>query len=158
MSRDRDKIEFNPYGDNRSKDERGKFSVPEGYFESLTDRVLESVAAEEVPIVSIERVTVWQQLKPVVGLAASFLIFAMFAYFPLQMVLSKSDSKELAQSEIIESELNDLMAESTYTLSSMELVGMMDEISIEEESDNVIDDSDIEDYILLELSDFDLIN
>lgn len=53
------------------------FKLPEGYFESLEDRVMARIAAEEQPAES-RRGRVWTVLRPALALAATFaLIFGM---------------------------------------------------------------------------------
>lgn len=52
------------------------FKVPEGYFESLEDRLMARISAESAPQPKARRV--WTVLKPALALAATFaLIFGM---------------------------------------------------------------------------------
>lgn len=66
--------------DNKYK-KKNPFSVPEGYFEQLTDEVMERVKKEEKP----RRVGLVRMLKPYIGLAAIFLL----ALFVVQIILPR---------------------------------------------------------------------
>lgn len=61
--------------------EKNPFSVPEGYFEGLTDRIVERVGAGEAPT----RAGLWQLVRPYVGMAAMFAVvmFVMRAVVPV---------------------------------------------------------------------------
>lgn len=62
-------------------EKKNPFSVPEGYFDQLADRVMERVKQEEKP----QRAKFIQIIKPYIGLAAIFLI----AFLVMPAVLSK---------------------------------------------------------------------
>lgn len=56
---------------------KNPFSVPKGYFEHLTNQVLEKIKEEEKP----QKVSFVQLLKPYMGLAAIFLLAFVIVQF-----------------------------------------------------------------------------
>ena len=63
---------------------RGHYSVPEGYFDSLEERIMAKIP-EETPeeVAEVPRISLWTRLRPIAYLAAMFvamnLIFRAFA-------------------------------------------------------------------------------
>ena len=57
--------------------DRKPFEVPEGYFENLTEQIMESLPERKNPVEEIPQVSLWTKMKPLVYLAA-MLIGAAF--------------------------------------------------------------------------------
>lgn len=55
-----------PHGQESQK----HYSVPEGYFDSLSERIMQALPAEEAP--APPQSTLWMRLRPIAYLAASF--------------------------------------------------------------------------------------
>ena len=62
------KEKFNPYTPNR----QAGFSVPEGYFEELTQRVMERLPEAEPQLEAEPQPTLWQRVRPWLYMAAMF--------------------------------------------------------------------------------------
>lgn len=84
------------------------YSVPQGYFDSLPERIQEKCASEH-PIAKKQNVTLWDTLKSQVSLAAGFAALAILAfagYYVLQptnndaVILSNDDYIEIIQRNI----------------------------------------------------------
>ncbi len=84
------------------------YSVPQGYFDSLPERIQEKCASEH-PIAKKQNVTLWDTLKAQVSLAAGFAALAILAfagYYVLQptnndaVILSNDDYIEIIQRNI----------------------------------------------------------
>lgn len=76
---------------------KNPFSVPEGYFEHLTDRVLEKIKEEEKP----RKVAFMQLLKPYMGLAAIFLLAFLVVQFVVPHFIDKNRMLIKANTEIV---------------------------------------------------------
>ena len=67
------------------------FDVPPGYFETFEDRLEAKIAAlDEKPS---NRKTIIRILKPVAGLAASFLLIMLLLKYPLQKITQDTNSQ-----------------------------------------------------------------
>lgn len=64
---------------------KNPFTIPEGYFESLGDRVMERVKEEDKP----KRVSVLLALKPYLGLAGLFVFAMLFVQFLLPRLVDE---------------------------------------------------------------------
>lgn len=59
--------------DSKLKEKIGKtnpFKVPDGYFESFTDKLMEQLP--DIPVSQTQEITTWQRVKPWVYMAAMF--------------------------------------------------------------------------------------
>lgn len=81
---------------------KNPFTTPEGYFESLGDRVMSRVKEEDKP----KRVSVLQTLKPYLGLAGLFVFAMLVVQFLLprlvdedRMLAKKVDQEVVASPE-----------------------------------------------------------
>ncbi len=118
------------------------FRVPEGYFDTLDDRI-ESRIEEEFQPVS-QKGKVIRMLKPLLGMAASFALVFLLVYYPLSVYLPDYLAKSTDKSETnqgIASE-EDLLY-SYFSISSNSVYDLFanDEIATEEEisSDEMLD-------------------
>jgi hypothetical protein len=72
------------------------FQVPEGYFDSLSDRIMERIDQEELSTSQ----KVLRYIKPVLSMAASILIIFSIIYVPVKIlgpkiIANNKDNKEL---------------------------------------------------------------
>ncbi len=72
MDTDREKLHRS------AEDSRKHFTIPEGYFESLEERIMAHIDAEPLPQEFVEEPKrnriIWQHLRPYLYLAASFVL------------------------------------------------------------------------------------
>lgn len=123
---------------------RTPFRVPEGYFETLTERVMQRVeASEQAPV---KRGLIFY-LRPIIGLAASFLLVALLVNVPIRF-LNKQNETATTGTEHYTTKL-DILA----TFNENEII---DALSNESNSDHRMDDSTIETVLLATVSDYDL--
>lgn len=123
---------------------RTPFRVPEGYFDTLTDRVMQRVeSSEEAPA---KRGLIFY-LRPVIGLAASFLLVALLVNAPIRL-LNKQKETAPVSTENFTTKL-DILA----TFNENEII---DALSNESNTTHLMDDSTIETVLLATVSDYDL--
>lgn len=67
------------------------FSTPEGYFDSLEDRIMGTIEYRQNKKSGMSKVI--QFVKPVLGLAASFLLIYLLVYYPINTFLLKDSAK-----------------------------------------------------------------
>ena len=86
---------------------KNPFGTPEGYFETLQDRIEARIKAEET--ILPRRTKVIRILKPVLSLAASFALIYMLVYYPLSKFMPKYlESNQVAlETESIEFNLEE---------------------------------------------------
>jgi len=73
------------------------FRTPEGYFDSMEDRIMERIKYNANPKTTSAKII--HLLRPAFGLAASLLLVALLVYSPIKTRLSKNNTKiEIAQS------------------------------------------------------------
>lgn len=87
----------------RSK--KNPFRTPDHYFDSIEDRVMGQIEYEAKNKTISGSRKIYQLLKPVLGLAASFALIVMLAYYPLKYFSPKS----MVQSQSIDSSATDKM-------------------------------------------------
>lgn len=122
---------------------RNPFKVPDGYFDTLTDRVMASIE-NEAPTQHSKGLIV--HLRPVIWIAASILLVAIGIYFPTKV--AKTEQEELAQ-RIEEMTTLDRFA----WFSENEILDMISEESVNEDA---LYDESVEQEILSRVSDYDL--
>ena len=77
---------------NKNGPQKAPFDVPEGYFETLEDRLVAQIEAlEEKPNT---RQTIIRILKPVIGLAASFLLILILVKYPLNKFTTQITNRQ----------------------------------------------------------------
>lgn len=100
---------------------KSPFSVPEGYFDGLTDQVMERIDKGEKP----QKTRLVQMLKPYLGLAAIFLL----ALLVMQIVVPSldknkmliKDGDQVAQQQASASE-NEVIFDSQFNPTSEEII------------------------------------
>ncbi|WP_298612350.1 hypothetical protein [uncultured Odoribacter sp.] len=78
---------------------KNPFSVPEGYFEHLTNQVLEKIKEEEKP----QKVSFVQLLKPYMGLAAIFLLAFVIVQFVVPHFIDNNKMLKKVNTEMVTS-------------------------------------------------------
>lgn len=124
------------------------YSVPEGYFESLSERVMQRIEAEEQSPVVVRRMVV-RRNRRILGIVSLAAAMALFFGLGRYLMLSRESSADaqiaaLSDSEIIAYlETEDISPESVSDMP--EVVRSADELS--SETLNVKDGSSIEQYL-----------
>lgn len=91
----------------QGQDSQKHYSVPEGYFDTLSERIMQAIPGEECR--TLPQPTLWMRLKPIAYLAASFAgIYlgyqAMIALAPKGSFASASTEQVQASVEISDEE------------------------------------------------------
>lgn len=114
---------------------KNPFSVPEGYFEHLTDQVLEKIKEEEKP----QKVSFVQLLKPYMGLAAIFLLAFVIVQFVVPHFIDNNKMLKKVNTEMVagieENTSDNLVLDGSFNPTSEEIL----------------------EYLSTEVSDYDLI-
>lgn len=114
---------------------KNPFSVPEGYFEHLTNQVLEKIKEEEKP----QKVPFVQLLKPYVGLAAIFLLAFVIVQFVVPHFIDNNKMLKKVNTEMVtsveENTSDNLVLDGSFNPTSEEIL----------------------EYLSTEVSDYDLI-
>lgn len=127
---------------------KAPFKVPEGYFDSLEDRI-EARISEETEQVSSQGKLI-RMLKPVLAMAASFALIFLLVYYPLSVFLPSYLAKT-SQGPV----------EKTNTLSEDELLfsyfstsahSLYDFFGDEEEVQEEVDAEELLDYLSTEMN------
>jgi len=74
----------------KNGDRPSPFGVPEGYFDSLTDRIMEKVKEEEPE----RKVRIMQILRPQFALVAAILGFALISFTAVKLLTSGNNNAE----------------------------------------------------------------
>lgn len=114
---------------------KNPFSVPEGYFEHLTNQVLEKIKEEEKP----QKVSFVQLLKPYMGLAAIFLLALVIVQFVVPHFIDNNKMLKKVNTEMVtgveENTSDNLVLDGSFNPTSEEIL----------------------EYLSTEVSDYDLI-
>lgn len=81
------------------------FRIPDHYFDSIEDRVMGSIEHEAKKKTASGAGKIFQLLKPVLGLAASFALVFVLTYYPIKYFSQKS----LVESQITDTTSRDTM-------------------------------------------------
>lgn len=81
------------------------FRTPDHYFDSIEDRVMGTIEYEAKKKTASRSGKIFQLLKPVLGLAASFALIYVLAYYPIKYFSPKS----MVKTETIDTTSNELM-------------------------------------------------
>jgi hypothetical protein len=87
------------------RQKKNPFRTPDHYFDSIEDRVMGAIEHEAKNKTTSKSGKIFQLLKPVLGLAASFAIVYLLAYYPIKYFSPSS----LVKSEITDSNSFDNM-------------------------------------------------
>lgn len=135
-------IENKEHIDFEGLDKTNPFKAPEGYFDSLTDRIMDKVEEEGrvKPATKVIRL-----LKPVLAMAASFTLIFMLIYFPVKTWgpnLASNDNEQIDE-QILD----------YYFFSDHEIAA-----SFDDELEETYNDEVIEMVLLASVSDMELYN
>jgi hypothetical protein len=98
--------------DNSKFPRENPFKVPEGYFDTIEDRIEERIRGTEKKSLSNQKFILI--LKPILGLAASFALAFLLIYYPISKILPWYTAKHAAE-KTEETKLNEeLIAGSGY--------------------------------------------
>lgn len=102
---------------------KSPFTVPEGYFDKLTDRIAERVQEEKKP----QKVRFIQIVKPYMGLAAIFMLAflvvqVVFPHFidPNKMILKEGETVEQTQQAVATD--NEIIFDSYFNPTNEEII------------------------------------
>lgn len=102
---------------------KSPFTVPEGYFDKLTDRITERVQEEKKP----QKVRFIQIVKPYMGLAAIFMLAflvvqVVFPHFidPNKMILKEGETVEQTQQAVATD--NEIIFDSYFNPTNEEII------------------------------------
>lgn len=102
---------------------KSPFTVPEGYFDKLTDRITERVQEEKKP----QKVRFIQIVKPYMGLAAIFMLAflvvqVVFPHFidPNKMILKEGETVEQTQQAVATD--NEVIFDSYFNPTNEEII------------------------------------
>lgn len=126
-------------------DRENPFSVPDGYFDSFSSRLMSRI--DELDRPPVKRDLGMRYLRPMIGLAASFALIALLMYVPVKIIgpqLGKNNNQEELESS--EFEVDVLTSDYTFY-----------ELLTESLEQEPMAESIIETALLASLSDFELL-
>ncbi len=132
------------------------FDTPEGYFDDLTDRIMNKVEGQS----SLSRKPIIHYLRPVIGLAASFLIIGLLLYVPLRIYMPDIWNNYYGQQQDDSLELS---GEWEYIFADLEAVSYFadsegyQDTDEAETTDDEFSDDELLDYLVAEVDDYDLV-
>jgi hypothetical protein len=109
--------------------QKNPFRTPEGYFDSMEDRIMEGIKHNSKPKTTSAKII--RLLKPVFGIAASLLLVALLVYSPIKTRLSNDNSK----TEIAQNTSTDLLDSYTFNLGSVDDNVLVNAIFTDESAD-----------------------
>lgn len=134
------------YHNTKLPEEELPFKTPEGYFETFPDRMMGRLALEEeVQHPPSGRVMALRYLRPVLALAASFVLILMLVYYPV-----KNIGPSLAKNTVSELE-HDLL--NYYFTDDVFIKLFTDDEPVDD-----YDETSIETVLLASMSDYDLLH
>ena len=103
--------------------EKSPFTVPEGYFDQLTDRIMERVEEEKKP----QRPRIIQMMKPYLGLAAIFVLALMIVQLVLPRFIDQNkmlmkDGEQAVQTSSSTVKENEVVFDSHFNPTSEEII------------------------------------
>ena len=131
---------------------RNPFKTPEGYFESLEDRIMERVDGEPVKS-SGSRVI--QLLKPALGLVASITLVYMLVYYPLSRFLP--DYLARTEQHIEQPAVNPVDEYLRNLVSFMNESALYDILGSDHQTaESAFETEELLDYLVLAVNDYDI--
>ena len=130
---------------------RSPFKVPDGYFETLEERIEARIASETETI--SQKGKVIRMLKPILGLTASFALIFLLAYYPLRVLLPKyiaNQSVKIDKSDTVNQD--DLMY--SYFLSEESIYEVLNTDTTSQSSE--INADDMLDYLTTAMNETDI--
>lgn len=149
-------IQTNRDGFEESIGKEMPFDVPEGYFDTFSERLQSRINAEEKPKVR----NVWTDyLKPAFGLIASFAVIFFLLYLPLNYFMPQIWEQYYAsnETEMPTSNLTILLNDEIESLSESQFFAFFSELV---DSDDEIDwgDEEMLNYLADNASDFEILD
>jgi len=134
---------------------KNPFRTPDHYFDSIEDRVMGAIEHEAKNKTTSKSGKIFQLLKPVLGLAASFAIIYLLAYYPIKYFTPDS----LVKSEIIDSTATDDVDVYSIALSLIDESSLVRTIFEEENSSqSKINPDEMIAYLSTEMTDLEIYN
>lgn len=109
---------------------KNPFKTPENYFESIEDRVMQSVKSQDKKVNTTFSGRVIHLLKPALAVAASLTILFMLVYYPI----SNFTQKEIAKTKNAKTVVPDTMDPYALIISTIDENSLINMIINEEES------------------------
>lgn len=133
---------------------RSPFKVPDGYFETLEERIEARIVSETEGISTKGKVI--RMIKPILGLAASFALILLLAYYPLRVLLPKYLAEQATEKVDKNASVSeDDMMFSYFTLSDESLYEVLDVDSTAQMSDSINADEML-DYLSTAMNETDI--
>ncbi|WP_299584191.1 hypothetical protein [uncultured Sunxiuqinia sp.] len=127
---------------------KAPFKVPEGYFDSLEDRIEARIAKETEQVSSQGKLI--RMLKPVLAMAASFALIFMLVYYPLSVFLPSYLAKTSQESVEKPNTLSE--DELLFSYFSASTNSLYDLFGDEEEVQEEVDAEELLDYLSTEMN------
>lgn len=123
------------------------FIVPEGYFDTFSERLMERIDHSEKPAISAPRSTILRFIKPVLAMVASFTIIFLLIYTPMQILGPKSLSQNNEPLQVFPEFMN------FYQVNDHAIIQAFEQTETEHE----YDDQFIENVLIASLTEYDLL-
>ena len=131
--------------------DNSQFKVPDGYFENLPGKIMDSVQDNQNEVQESEKRPVFIIIRNQLAIAASFAALFLLAYSAIKIIAPDKSSDNLTENEIfasLESELFELDETVLFNLANNE--------SIESIETNGLTEQEIIDYLIEEGDELDL--
>ncbi|GAB4277747.1 MAG: hypothetical protein Kow0068_00980 [Marinilabiliales bacterium] len=126
-----------------SIEKKNPFEVPEGYFETFPDKLLNKINEEQTKKSPFNRIV--SIIKPQLKLAAAFLLLAMFAFL-ITYFITDNQTDNLTNNNIPESQLNSPEQYIIDYIDNDEIISMINNDTLS--SDDEIDNETIVEYLI----------
>lgn len=123
------------------------FVVPEGYFDTFSERLIERIDFSEKPAINKTKSTIIRYLKPVLAMTASFTVIFMLIFFPVRILSPNLHSQNTESIFYLPEFIN------FYQVNDHDLIQAYEQNETEYE----YDDQFIENLLIASLSEYDLI-
>lgn len=87
---------------------QNNLSVPEGYFDSFEQRLMERIKENEAGKVIPLRANRWSIFRSQIALAAGFIVFVVLSYVMINFILNKNSNESIEYAELLEYEMTKL--------------------------------------------------
>jgi len=132
------------------RQKKNPFRTPEGYFDSLEDRIMRGT--EPLKKTKSTSTRIIQFIKPALGLAASFLLVGLLVYSPIKTLLLKNGTK----SEVAQSTASDLLDDYSLNLASIDDNALVNAIFSDELNTTTLDPDEVLAYLSSDLNDVEI--
>lgn len=132
---------------------KNPFKTPENYFDSIEDRIMNSIENEEKIKKSSGAGKVYRLLKPVLGLAASFALVFVLVYYPIKYF----SSDKLVQTQTTDTTTNEGNDFYSVVISSIDENALVNALVSEEEtSQEEINTDEVIAYLSSDMNDIEI--